>query len=118
MMTAKVCRDLFLPLMEGLSARKVSSNTVADSVCEVEYVAASDAAKEAVWLRKFITELEVAPSLVGQVLLYCDSSGAIAQMKELKAYQRTKHILHRYHLFEKSWIKVTSTFRRSTKRRT
>ena len=73
-------------------------HTVADSVCETEYIAASDAAKVAVWLRKFITELGVAPSLVGPVLLYCDNSGAIAQTKEPKAHQRTKHILHRYHL--------------------
>ena len=41
-------------------------HTVADSVCEVEYIAASDAAKEAVWLRKFITELGVAPPLLVQ----------------------------------------------------
>ena len=74
---------------------------MADSVCEAEYVAASDAAKEAVWLKKFITELGVAPSLVGPVLLYCDSSGAIAQAKESKAHQRTKHILRRYHLIRK-----------------
>ena len=74
---------------------------MADSVCEVKYVAASDAAKEAVWLRKFITELGVAPSLVGPVLLYCDSSGAIAQVKKPKAHQRMKHILHRYHLIQK-----------------
>ena len=71
---------------------------MADSVCETEYIAASDAAKEAVWLRKFITELGVAPSLVDPVLLYYDSSGAIAQAKEPKAHQRTKHILRRYHL--------------------
>ena len=76
-------------------------HTVADSVCEAEYIAASDAAKEEVWLRKFITELGVAPSLVGPVLLYCDSSGAIAQAKEPKAHQRTKHILRRYHLIQK-----------------
>ena len=55
---------------------------MADLVCETEYVAASDAAKEAVWLKKFIIEFGVAPSLVGPVLLYCDSSGAIAQAKE------------------------------------
>ena len=71
---------------------------MADSVCEAEYIAASDAAKEAVWLRKFITELGVAPSLDGSVLLYCDSTGAIAQTKESKAHQRTKYILHRFHL--------------------
>ena len=71
---------------------------MADSVCEAEYVTALDAAKEAVWLWKFITELGVAPSLVGPVLLYCDSSGAIAQAKEPKEHQWMKHILHRYHL--------------------
>ena len=76
-------------------------HTVADSVCEAEYIAASDAAKEAVLLKKFITELGVAPSLVGPVLLYCESSGAIAQAKESKAHQRTKHILRRYHLIRK-----------------
>ena len=71
---------------------------MADSVCEAEYVTASDAPKEAVWLRKFLTELGVAPSLVGPVLLYCDSSGAIGQTKEPKAHQRMKHILRRHHL--------------------
>ena len=81
--------------------KSFKQHTVADSVCEVEYVATSDAAKEAVWLRKFITERRVAPSLVGPVLLYCDSSGAIAQVKEPKAHQQTKHILRRYHLIRK-----------------
>ena len=56
-----------------------------DSVCE-EYIAASDAAKEAMWLRKFITKLGVAPSLDGPILLYCDSIGVIAQAKEPKAH--------------------------------
>ena len=50
------------------------------------------------WLRKFIGELGVAPSLKHPVPLYCDSTGAIAQAKEPRAHQRTKHILRRYHL--------------------
>ena len=49
-----------------------------DSVCEAEYIAASDAAKEAVWLQKFISELGVIPSIDGPVLLYCDSFNAVA----------------------------------------
>ena len=69
-----------------------------DFVCEAEYITASDAAKEAVWLRKFITELEVAPSLDGPVLLYCNSTGAIVQVKEPKAHQWMKHILCSFHL--------------------
>ena len=34
-----------------------------DSVCEAEYITASDAAKEAMWLWKFLDELEVVPTL-------------------------------------------------------
>ena len=71
---------------------------MADSVCEAEYIAASDATKEVVWLRKFIIELEIIPSIDGPVLLYCDSSNAIAQMKEPKSHHRTKHVLRHYHL--------------------
>ena len=71
---------------------------MADSIYEAEYVAVSDATKEAVWLRKFIDELEVAPSVDGSILLYYDNTGAIAQAKEPKSHQCTKYILHRYHL--------------------
>ena len=72
-----------------------------DSVCEAEYITTSDTVKEAVWPKKFITELRVAPSLDGSILLYYDSTCAIAQAKEPKAHQRTKHILHRFHLIRK-----------------
>ena len=73
---------------------------MADSVCEAGYIAASDAAKEAVWLRKFIIELRVVPSIDGPILLYCDSSSAIAQAKEPKSHHRTKHVLHCHHLVQ------------------
>ena len=55
--------------------KSFKQRTVTDSICEVEYIAASDAAKEAMWLKKFITELRVAPSLDGSILLYYDSTG-------------------------------------------
>ena len=71
---------------------------MADSVCEAEYIAASNAAKEAIWLQKFLGELGVAPSLDGPVLVFCDSIAAIAQAKEPKSHQCTKHILWCYHL--------------------
>ena len=71
---------------------------MADSVCEAEYIAASDAAKEAVWLQKFLGELEVLPALESPVLVYCDSTGAVAQAKEPKSHHQTKHVLCRYHL--------------------
>ena len=69
-----------------------------DSICKVEYMAASDAAKKAMWLKRFIIELKIAPSIDDPVLLYYDSTSAIAQAKELKVQQRIKHILRRFHL--------------------
>ena len=66
--------------------KSFKQHTMADSIYEVEYIAASDVAKEAMWLRIFIIELGVAPFLDDPILLYCDSTGAIAQMKEPKAH--------------------------------
>ncbi|KAK9006405.1 hypothetical protein V6N11_035445 [Hibiscus sabdariffa] len=63
-----------------------------------EYIAASEAAKEVVWIKKFITELGVIPSISDAVDIYCDSNGAIAQAKEPRSHQRSKHILRRFHL--------------------
>ena len=71
---------------------------MADSICKAEYIAASNVAKEAIWLQKFIDELGVVPSIDGPILLYYDNTGAIAQAKELRSHQRTKHILHHYYL--------------------
>ena len=45
---------------------------------EAEYVAACEAAKEVVWLKKFLTDLEVVPNMHLPITLYCDNSGAVA----------------------------------------
>ncbi|XP_061353774.1 uncharacterized mitochondrial protein AtMg00810-like [Gastrolobium bilobum] len=56
--------------------------TIADSMTEAEYIAASEAAKEAVWIKKSITEHGVVPSVSEPIQLYCNNIGAIAQAKE------------------------------------
>ncbi|KAI3708350.1 hypothetical protein L2E82_37518 [Cichorium intybus] len=67
---------------------------------ESEYVAASEAAQEAVWMRKFIEDLGVVPSIRDPIEIFCDNLGAIAQAKEPRLYQKTKHIHRRLLLFE------------------
>ena len=47
------------------------------STMEAEYIAASDVAKKAIWIKKFITKLGVILSIVDPVLLYYDNNGAI-----------------------------------------
>jgi hypothetical protein len=71
---------------------------VADSTMEAKYTTASEAAKEVVWIRKFVSELGVIPSASSPMDLYCDNSGAIAQAKEPRSHQKSKHVLRRYHL--------------------
>ncbi|KAH9671725.1 hypothetical protein KPL70_017462 [Citrus sinensis] len=69
-----------------------------DSTTEAEYVAASEAAKEAVWLRKFLQDLEVVPAVTAPLKLFCDNSGAVAQSKEPRNHKKQKHIERKYHL--------------------
>jgi hypothetical protein len=71
---------------------------VADSTIEAEYIAASEAAKEAVWIGKFVSDLGVVPSASSPVDLYCDNSGVVALAKEPRTTNKSRHILRKYHL--------------------
>ena len=61
--------------------RSIKQSCIADSTMEAEYVAACEAAKEAVWLRQFLIDLEVVPSANKQITIYCDNNGAVANSK-------------------------------------
>src|SRR5215813_11382089 len=78
--------------------RSIKQSCIADSTMEAEYVAACEAAKEAVWLRKFLGDLEVVPDMDKPLTLYCDNSGAVANSKEPRSHKRRKHIERKYHL--------------------
>ncbi|KAK4383890.1 Retrovirus-related Pol polyprotein from transposon TNT 1-94 [Sesamum angolense] len=83
----------------GVVAWKSSKqDTTADSTMEAEYIAASEAAKEAVWMKNYIQELGVVPSIAEPVVIFCDNNGAIVQAKEPRSHHRSKHILRLYHL--------------------
>ncbi|PKI60619.1 hypothetical protein CRG98_018969 [Punica granatum] len=71
----------------AVSWKSFKQETVANSTTEAEYIAASNAAKEAIWIKKFVTELVVVPSIADLVELYCNNNGAIAQAKEPRAWR-------------------------------
>ncbi|KAH9802373.1 Integrase catalytic domain-containing protein [Citrus sinensis] len=81
-----------------ISWRSVKQSCIADSTTEAKYVAASEAAKEAVWLRKFLQDLEVVPAVTAPLKLFCDNSGVVAQSKEPRNHKKQKHIERKYHL--------------------
>ncbi|KAL0387591.1 UNVERIFIED_CONTAM: Retrovirus-related Pol polyprotein from transposon TNT 1-94 [Sesamum radiatum] len=67
----------------GVVAWKSSKwNTTTDSTTEAEYIAASEAAKEAVWMKNYIQELGVVSSITEPVVIFCDNNGAIAHANE------------------------------------
>ncbi|KAJ9566849.1 hypothetical protein OSB04_002815 [Centaurea solstitialis] len=82
----------------AISWKSSKQDTIADSTTEAEYIAASDAAKEAVWLRNFITDLRVVASISRPVDIYCDNSGAVAQAKEPREHHKSRHVLRKFHL--------------------
>ena len=71
-------------------------SVVAGSMCEAEYIAASEAANEGVWMKEFISDLGVIPSASGPMNFFCDNTGAIALAKESRFHKRTKHIKRRF----------------------
>ena len=65
---------------------------------EAEYIAASEAAKKAVWLKNFLMDLEMVSSTQSAITLYCDNSEAVANSKEPRSHKRGKHIERKNHL--------------------
>ncbi|GJT99494.1 retrotransposon protein, putative, ty1-copia subclass [Tanacetum coccineum] len=59
-------------------------DTVADSTCESEYIAACEASKEAIWMKNFIGDLGVVPTVQDPIEILCDNESAVALTKEPK----------------------------------
>ncbi|KAJ9552405.1 hypothetical protein OSB04_016450 [Centaurea solstitialis] len=82
----------------AISWKSSKQDTIAVSTTEAEYIAASDAAKEAVWLRNFLSDLRVVASVSRPIDIFCDNSGAVAQAKEPREHHKSRHVLRKYHL--------------------
>ncbi|GJR53533.1 putative RNA-directed DNA polymerase [Tanacetum coccineum] len=72
-------------------------DTVADSTCESEYIAACEASKEAIWMKNFIGDLRVVPTVQDPIEIFCDNESAVTLTKEPKDHGKSKHIDRKYH---------------------
>ncbi|GKB14102.1 hypothetical protein Tco_0848025 [Tanacetum coccineum] len=72
-------------------------DTVADSTCESEYIAACEASKEAIWMKNFIGDLGVVPTVQDPIEIFYDNESAVALTKEPKDHEKSKHIERKYH---------------------
>ena len=79
----------------------MKQKSVAFSSAKVEYMAASQASCEAIWLRKLLVGLfgrELRPTVI-----YCDNQSCIKLSENPVFHDRSKHIEIRYH-FIRDWV--------------
>ncbi|GJV39355.1 retrotransposon protein, putative, ty1-copia subclass [Tanacetum coccineum] len=80
--------------------KNTKQSIFATSFVEARYIAAYDASKEAVWIRKFIFGLSVVPKIEEPITMYCDNTRAItianesAITKGARHYRAKVHYLH------------------------
>lgn len=85
---------VFKVLGNTVSWKAQLQHIVALSSTEAEYIALTEAVKEAMWLKRFVKELGV--KLEGAVVL-CDNQGAVQLAKNSVHHERTKHISVKLH---------------------
>nr|GEU57954.1 retrotransposon protein, putative, Ty1-copia subclass [Tanacetum cinerariifolium] len=77
--------------------KSAKQSIFATSSTKVEYIAAFDASKEAVWVKKFISGLGVVPIIKETISMYCDHTGAIAIANESGITKGARHFNAKVH---------------------
>nr|GFC19722.1 retrovirus-related Pol polyprotein from transposon TNT 1-94 [Tanacetum cinerariifolium] len=77
--------------------KSAKQSIFATSYVEDEYIAAFDASKEAVWVKKFISGLRVVPTIEEPISIYCDNNGAIAIANESGITKVARHFRAKVH---------------------
>jgi hypothetical protein len=90
--TSRYCFSLGSTMISWSRQKKGS---IAQSTIEVEYIETSDASKEAVWLRKFVSGLF--GDNLETTVVHCDNKSCIKLTKNPVFHDRSKHIDMRYH---------------------
>ncbi|GJV07647.1 hypothetical protein Tco_1345303 [Tanacetum coccineum] len=74
------------------------------SSIDAEYIAAFDASKEVVWIRKFISGLGVVPIIEEPINVYCDNTGAIAIAKDHGVTKGARHFRTKVHYLRETIV--------------
>ncbi|MCO5608572.1 hypothetical protein L7F22_062783 [Adiantum nelumboides] len=78
----------------AISWRSRLQTCATQSTTEAEYVAASEACKEAIWLGRLVTDLGIKEETS---MLHCDSQSAIQLARNPVYHSKTKHVDVKYH---------------------
>nr|GEX00592.1 retrotransposon protein, putative, Ty1-copia subclass [Tanacetum cinerariifolium] len=80
-------------------------STTAMSAIEAEYIAASEAGTEVVFIRKFISGLGLVPTINKPIRMFCDNSAALHFANEPGVQRGARHFHRKYH-YVREYIKL------------
>ncbi|GJW13562.1 hypothetical protein Tco_0017695 [Tanacetum coccineum] len=62
---------------------------------------ACEASKEAIWMKNFIGDLGVVPTVQDPIEIFCDNESAVTLTKEPNDHGKSKHIERKYHFVQR-----------------
>ncbi|KAL0445424.1 UNVERIFIED_CONTAM: Retrovirus-related Pol polyprotein from transposon TNT 1-94, partial [Sesamum latifolium] len=92
--------------------------TIANSTTEAEYITASEAAKEAVWMKNYIQELGVVPSIAEPVVIFCNNNGAMHKQRNRDLITVPNTFLDDTTYSGRWWVEVTAGWIESAQQKT
>ena len=83
---------IFMMTKGVISWKSVKQKLTTPSTMETEYVTCYEATCHAIWLRNFISSLEVVHSISRSLKLFYDNSAVLSLSKNTRSTSRSKHI--------------------------
>ena len=94
LMVENLLLGIYLLCRGTVSWQSKLQKCVALSTTEAEYIAANEASKEMLWMKRFLQELGLTQD---KCVVHCDSQSVIDLSKNAMFHSRLKHIEVRYH---------------------
>lgn len=82
-----------------ISQMSRKQETISLRIVEAEYIAACEVSREAIWLRKLLSDLFQGP--MDPVMINCDNTSCIRLFEEKVFHGKMKHINNKYRYIQK-----------------
>ena len=90
---------IFMMAERAVSWKSVNRTLIASSTMEAEYVACYEDTCHAIWLRNFISALEVVHSISIPLKLFFDNSAVVSFSRNTRSTSHSKHIDVKFFFF-------------------
>ena len=90
---------IFMMVKGAVSWKSVKQTLTTSSTMEAEYVECYEATCHVIWLRNFISDLEVVYSISRPLKLLCDNSSTVSFSRKTRSTSHSKHIDVKFFFF-------------------